>query len=65
MGLGKSLLILSRIAASCTQAAEFAQAEENQNANEENQKIASKATLIVAPSTCRHLSIPSLLSVFD
>ncbi|TPX09018.1 uncharacterized protein E0L32_001721 [Thyridium curvatum] len=51
MGLGKSLVILSTIAGSLDRAEAFAMAESQQGPSQPRRKQASKATLIISPSS--------------
>jgi hypothetical protein len=51
MGLGKSLVVIFTIAASLDQAAAFVAAENKQRLSQPERNRASKATLIIAPSS--------------
>lgn len=61
MGLGKPLVILSTIASSLDRAEAFAMAESQQESSQLRRKQASKATLIIAPSSRE--SLPALKHV--
>jgi SNF2 family DNA or RNA helicase len=51
MGLGKSLVILSTVAGSLSQAEEFIKFEDDAQAGTQGRKIRTRATLVVAPSS--------------
>jgi SWI/SNF-related matrix-associated actin-dependent regulator of chromatin subfamily A3 len=51
MGLGKSLTILSAIASSLKDAADFASSWKNDASKSSNAQVPSRATLIMVPST--------------
>lgn len=54
MGLGKSLVMLSTIATSTDRAKAFANLSDAQNgASQDTSRKNSRATLILAPSTCK------------
>lgn len=55
MGLGKSLVMLSAIARSLNEAATFACAHKNGLAEPPRPQIASRATLILVPSTSTYV----------
>jgi len=52
MGLGKSLTMLSAIVGSLENARHFAQSGSRDMRLERQQKVAAKATLVIAPSVC-------------
>lgn len=52
MGLGKSLVMISTIAGSLERAHTFSVSEKNAPASGNRPIVASKATLIIAPSPC-------------
>jgi hypothetical protein len=54
MGLGKSLVILSRIAGSYNEAAEFALSENGNDPDQIQGNLRSKATLVLAPSSRKY-----------
>lgn len=69
MGLGKSLVILCTIARSLKRAGEFARTENQQTSSQPPRKSASKATLIIAPSSrmcsLEEVCVPYNNSVFS